>query len=316
MPSLSSLAALARAFGGDCFDGGRRALIPAPGHSAQDRSVSLLLVDGRVVAHGFGAHDWREVLDDLRTQGWIDAENRLLEGGMSAPDRPSAPSRTQAERIAAAQRLWDEAGAISPRGAAEVYAARRGVDLGLVTGAALREHLAAPASAYRDSGPRSPALLAAVRDGTGALTAVELTYLDARGRRSASARVPRKVIGVLPAGCAVRLADAGPALLVGEGVFTTLSAMARVGLPGWALLSTGNLRQWTPPAGVRHVVIAGDRGTDGERSARTLQAALSQLDVFAEVVLPPKGYGDWNDLDQEKAKEGRVGASGSEGNGP
>ena len=53
-------------------------------------------------------------------------------------------------------------------------------------------------------------------------------------------------------------------MLVGEGVFTTLSATERFGLPGWALLSTRNLRAWSPPEGVRSILIAADRGKDGE----------------------------------------------------
>ncbi|MDZ4375340.1 MAG: hypothetical protein U1C74_28490, partial [Phenylobacterium sp.] len=76
-----SLLPLARAFGGDVYAGGRRALLPAPGHSCADRSVSLWLQAGRVVVHSFGAGDWREVLDDLRARGWIDTQNRLLHGG-------------------------------------------------------------------------------------------------------------------------------------------------------------------------------------------------------------------------------------------
>ena len=47
-----SLTLLARAFGGEAYDGGRRALIPAPGHGAADRSVSLRLAEGRVLAEG------------------------------------------------------------------------------------------------------------------------------------------------------------------------------------------------------------------------------------------------------------------------
>ena len=37
-----------KALGGELYDGGRRANIPAPGHSSADRSVSLLLEDDRV----------------------------------------------------------------------------------------------------------------------------------------------------------------------------------------------------------------------------------------------------------------------------
>lgn len=310
--SGGTLAALVRALGGDLYAGGRRALLPAPGHSPQDRSVSLLLKDGRVIVHGFGGADWREVLDNLRDRGWIDGDNRLLEGGAPVPaESVRAAAPTRAERIAAAARLWRGGGLIPAGSPAALYAAARGVDLALADGDALRAHSAAPAFAYADRGLRRPALLAAVRDPAGALTAVEITYLDGLGRRSAAARLSRKTIGAVPAGSAVRLAGPGPAMLVGEGVFTTLSAMRRFAVPGWALLSTGNLRRWRPPDGVRHVLIAGDRGQDGERSAAALRAALSQMEVFSEVALPPAGYGDWNDLDQEKAEEGRTGAPGS-----
>ena len=59
--------------GGDLYDGGRRANIPAPGHSPADRSVSLLLMNDRVVVHTFGDGDWKAVLDDLRERRLIDA---------------------------------------------------------------------------------------------------------------------------------------------------------------------------------------------------------------------------------------------------
>jgi putative DNA primase/helicase len=37
--------------GGDLYDGGRRANIPAPGHSRRDRSVSLLEQGDRLIVH-------------------------------------------------------------------------------------------------------------------------------------------------------------------------------------------------------------------------------------------------------------------------
>ena len=41
-------------------------------------------------------------------------------------------------------------------------------------------------------------------------------------------------------------------------------------------MSTRNLRVWTPPAGVRSVLIAADRGKDGEASADRLKQRLSR----------------------------------------
>ena len=142
---------------------------------------------------------------------------------------------------------------------------------------------------------------------------MEVTYLDGRGDRSRLARPPRKVVGSIPAGAAVRLVPRASEMLVAEGVFTTLSALSRFELPGWALLSVSNLRRWSAPEGVRRVLIAGDRGPDGERSAGILGARLRNAGVVAEVVLPPAGAGDWNDLAGEEEEEGRRGAPGSQG---
>ena len=62
-----SLRPIVQALGGDLYDRGQRANIPAPGHSAADRSVSLLLKEGRIIVHTFGDGDWRAVLDRAST---------------------------------------------------------------------------------------------------------------------------------------------------------------------------------------------------------------------------------------------------------
>jgi hypothetical protein len=294
-----NLVSLARALGGDCYAGGRRALVPAPGHGPTDRSVSLVLAQGRVVAHSFGAADWREVLDDLRARGFIDAQNRLGGSAGYPTQTASAAEPTRAERVRAAAALWASGFAMGGHSAADRYCAARGV-VGSTGGLALRARASTPTSVYRDRGARLPALLARVDAPEGTLTAVEVTYLDGRGRRSRLARPPRKLVGAMPAGSAVRLCPAGEEMLVAEGVFTTLSAMRRFELPGWALLSTTNLRRWRAPPGVRRVLIAADRGPDGERSAAQLCAALVEHGRIAEVVLPPEGAGDWNDLDRRE----------------
>jgi putative DNA primase/helicase len=93
----------------------------------------------------------------------------------------------------------------------------------------------------------------------------------------------------------VRLDPPAEHMLVGEGVFTTRSASEWLGLPGWALQSTRNLRGWRPPQGVRAVVIAADRGTDGEASAEVLRGRIVAFGLACSVILPPEPFGDWND---------------------
>ena len=169
--------------------------------------------------------------------------------------------------------------------------------MGHAEGCAVQHH--APRAQDAPVGERDSARTA-VRDVAGVLTAVEITYLDQLGRRSASAQPSRKIIGVLPAGCAVRLCPEAEAMVVGEGVFTVLSAMRRFALPGWALLSAGNLQRWRPPESVRRLLIAADRGAVGEQAATELHAAAKTAGLNASIALPPEGRGDWNDLDQEE----------------
>lgn len=291
-----SLNAIVRRLGGDLYDRGLRANIPAPGHSPADRSVSLLLREGRVIVHTFGDGDWRSVLDHLRDEGLVDAHN--APSGLSQADRASAavPGVTGLERRQAALRIWDAgrplAGTLSAR-----HCTQRGVSPPLPGPQVLRHGGHTPVSAYGESRHHRPALLAAIRDADGAFTAIEVTYLSANGRRARDLRLSRKTVGPAPPGCAVRLHAPAPRMLVGEGLFTTLSARARFGLPAWALMSTRNLRRWRPPEGVRDLLIAADRGADGEASAEQLRAGLAMAGLKVRVALPPAGFGDWNEAE-------------------
>ena len=73
-----SLRTIVRALGGDLYDRGRRANIPAPGHSAADRSVSLLLENNRIIVHTFGDGDWKAVLDLVAVPPVHDTETAWL----------------------------------------------------------------------------------------------------------------------------------------------------------------------------------------------------------------------------------------------
>lgn len=278
--------------GGDLYDGGRRANVPAPGHGPQDRSVSLMMAGGRLVIHGFGAAGWREVLADLRARGLVSAAATDVSGPTRDPDGARAAAGA---RIRTARALWDAAGPGGPSSLAARHLRVRGVVRPLAAIGDLRSHPAAPVSAYRPGGPTRPALLAAIRDPAGEFTAAEITYLAADGRRAADLRLPRKTIGRITPGSAVRLDPAGPVLLVAEGVFTALSAAARFDLPAWALLSVVNLRRWAPPPGVRTVLVAGDRGAEGEAAAAELARRLRSGGLVARVKLPPAPFGDWNE---------------------
>lgn len=311
--SAPSLAPIVRALGGDLYAGGRRANVPGPGHSPADRSVSLALSGRRVLVHCFAGDDWRAVLDDLRRRGLVDAQGRLL-GGDGAPpvDAPSIEDRPGPRaRTTAALRLWAQSRP-APATLAERHLRRRGVRS--EPGRELRFHPSVPAAVYAGRGPRRPALLAAIRAPAGELVGVEVTYLAPNGDRARLA-VPRKTIGLCPAGAAVRLAPAARRLLVAEGVVTALSAGELFGLPAWALLSVRNLARWAPPGGVEAVLIAADRGRPGESAAAALRGRLLARGLACAVVLPPAPFGDWNEAQAAgwEPGEGRGGAGAVDG---
>lgn len=292
---------LVAALGGDLYAGGRRANVPAPGHSAADRSVSLMLSEGRVIIHGFGAADWRMVRDDLRRRGLIDDAGRLT-GRSSAG--PSAPGPDRRVRLETAAELWRGGVALHDATPSARHLRRRAVEAG-AQALNLLHHPDAPVSVYRGAGRARPALMARVSDVADQLTAVELTYLEPGGRLATGLALRRKTVGLVPPGAAVRLARAAEAMLVGEGVVTTLSAMQRFRLPGWALMGARNLAAWTPPPCVRRVLIAADRGEAGEGAAHRLHRRLSGVDVEVVVAWPAAPFGDWNEAEVQAALQRR-----------
>ncbi len=84
-------------------------------------------------------------------------------------------------------------------------------------------------------------------------------------------------------------------MLVGEGVVTTLCAIDRFQLPGWALA-------WRPPAQVRRVLIDADRGAVGEGAAARLRRRLLRIGLEARVRLRDPPFGDWNEAAVGAAK--------------
>lgn len=287
-----TLRAIVAALGGDLYQGGQRANVPAPDHSVDDRSVSLMLADGRVIIHGFGAADWREMRDALRRLGFIDAAGRLT--GTGSPG-PSAPKPDRRVRVETALRLWDGGAPLTPGDPASRYLRHRHIDGG-DDALDLRFHPAVPISVYRDGGRSRPALIARISDVETRLTAIEIAYLEPNGLPAAGLRLVRKTVGLVPPGAAVQLSPIAAEMLVGEGVITTLSAMNRFRLPGWALMSTNNLSVWTPPREVRRLLIAADRGVVGQGAAYRLKRRLIRVGIDVRMLWPDPPFGDWNEV--------------------
>jgi len=296
-----TLRIIVAALGGDVWAGGHQALIPRPHGPKHDRSVSLRLnSDQRVLVNCYsGQTTWQEVLDYLRDQNLIDAQNRIIGagGGAVGSHAGAPPPPTDVERFNAARRIWDSGRGVEKTPTA-AHALLRRVRRPVPSAETLRHSSAVHLRAYEGTGPTKAAALVAMTDPTGAFCAVEIHYLEPNGQKARGLKIPRKTIAPIPRGSAVRVDPADTEMLVAEGFWTTLSATERFSLPGWALTSTSRLRFWTPPPGVKRVLIAGDNGPDGRQSAEFLEHRIVQMGLHARAVFPksPAVRDDWSDL--------------------
>jgi putative DNA primase/helicase len=287
---MSRLERIVATCGGILLDGGARALIPGPSHSHKDRSVSLAETEeGRILIHCFSPKDdWRDVRRALADLGLLDDEPRASRGSrLSTPKIAAQPA--DEERIARAQRIWDESRPLTYT-IAEAYLRRRAIPADLWESAALRFHARMTSL---DDRARRPALVAAITDSDGSIQGVQVTLLSAHGTAKAAVPTPRRVIGKLIGG-AVRLQEVHEELTVGEGVETMLSAAHMLGLPSWAALTADNLSRFVIPGSVRRLVVAVDNDAAGATAANVL-LQRAPPDTRVETATVPEAFNDFND---------------------
>ncbi len=300
------LSLIARTMRGDVCRGGWQANIPAPGHSRHDRSVSLgVNADGRILINVYSTKNqvrWQDVRQDLQDRGLIDALG-VPTGDGRIPMRDTAEFVDHRQRRERAMELWN-LGRNTARTLAETYARSRAITDPLPD-RSFRFLGETPVAVFKPSARLfKPALLTAIRKPDGQLTAIEITYLTLGGRRDHMLKISRKTIGEfdMTSSASVHIDDVAPEMLVGEGAFTTLHARKRFGLPARALLCTRNMRGWTPPPGVRRLLIARDNGEDGELSAERLAKRARGAGLSVEILAPPVEFDDFDTWGRHDAK--------------
>lgn len=270
-------------FGGAC---------PACGYKA---AFTVRDADGRTLFRCHVGCEQADVMDALRRHGaW---------GGDASPDWTPPPARSAArgapgtvrgssDASAAAERIWRASERLTGT-IAETYLRRaRGLD-GIDLPADLRF---APTLRHAPTGTAWPGMVAGVRNAAGRVVAVHRTFLLPDGGGKAPVSPPKMTLGPVGGG-AVRLAPAGPHLIVGEGIESTLSATLGSGLPGWAALSAGGIRTLAlPPLPLAEAVtIAADRDAVGIAAAEDAAMRWQAEGRDVRVALPPPPHDDWND---------------------
>jgi putative DNA primase/helicase len=274
---------IGKALGGRKAGGGWMARCPAH----DDRTPSLSIrdsEDNKVLVYCHAGCDRGQVITVLRGRGlW--AENGPRSISYTAR---RTPDQDAARRSEIALAIWQSAKP-APETPVETYLTSRGICLPPPD--ALRFH----AGLKHPSGRIWPAMVALVVNGTdGTPLAIHRTYLARDGRGKAPVDPQKMMLGPCRGG-AVRLAEAGDVLMVGEGIETCLAAMQATGNPAWAALSTSGLRVLDLPEHVRDVIVLADGDEAGEAAAHDCALRWQSEGRRVRIARPPKGM-DFNDM--------------------
>jgi hypothetical protein len=275
-PAVSA-ESIAAALGGYKASSGWMAHCPAH----DDRTPSLSLRDGETGALMFYCHagcTQQQVIAALQARGiWLDLRPRFP----TAAKRDAGPGKAPPSLY-----IWHAAGPAAET-LAETYLRSRGISLSLPPALRFHPRLKHP------SGGTWPAMVALVtRDDKP--VAVHRTFLSRDGKAKAPVEPQKMMLGPCRGG-AVRLAEVGTPLMVGEGIETCLSVMQATGCPAWAALSTSGLRALDLPEGVIEVIILADGDAPGERAARHAAARWVRQGQRVRIARPPPNH-DFNDV--------------------
>jgi DNA primase len=249
---------IARALGPARRSGGWwRTVCPVHG-SRTGCSLSLALrdTDRGLALHCHAGCARADIMAELRRRGLL---ARLED---RPPPTPAARADDSARNVEIARLTW-RAGRDARGSPVARYLADRGLTLPVPPGLRYAPSLRRPDGTY------GPAMVARIDNIDAELIGIHRTWLD-RDAAGVWRRRDRAMLGPVRGGAA-RLGPPAAALMVAEGIETTLAAMQATGTPGWAAGSTSGLMALRLPPLVRDVLIAVDRDASGagERSART-----------------------------------------------
>ena len=279
--------AIAKALGGRKTGRGWTARCPA--HDDRTPSLSIRDVDkNKVLVCCHAGCEQKHVISALRGRGlWVESCPRSSPWTPRRTPVERAPDRDDARRTTIARAIWESA-MPAPGTPVVTYLASRGIHL---APKALRFHpgLKHPVGGFW------PTMVALVTNGIdGTPLAIHRTFLTRDGGRKAPVDPQKMMLGPCRGG-AVRLADPGEVLMVGEGIETCLAAMQASGRPAWAALSTSGLRALDLPMDVRDVIVLADGDEAGEAAARDCALRWKRQGRRVRIARPPRGM-DFNDM--------------------
>jgi putative DNA primase/helicase len=257
-----------------------------------DRTPSLALSDGsdgRLLVFCFAGCEAWLVLEELRRRGFLGHRPDL--GHRLSTPRPRVRETVAATHLDLARKLWNEA--LDLRGTiGEIYLQRRGLVLPAdVT--CLRFHRACPRAA-----DRLPAVVAAIRSATdNKLRAVHRIFLRPDGSDRLRDDRDKLTLGPMADGVVKLVDDDSVTLGLGicEGVEDGLAIIGSGWRPVWAT-TAGGIARFPVLSGIEHLTIFADGDAPGRKAAEACVARWRAAGRQAQIVEPPPGIKDHNDL--------------------
>lgn len=288
---MSHARKIAESLGGKWVRG--KSVVCCPAHPDKTPSMSVGETrDGRALVCCHANCTQEAVIDALRKRGLWDGEAK---GDPSYPGYLTKPhegnsSKDERDRREYARDLWDRSDRIGGT-LAERYLRGRKIsmpiwpdDLGYL-----------PRLDHNPSGKSYPAMIAAIRDDTGRIAAVQRTWLDPQGVGKADVQPSKMTVGPMGAS-AVRLGKPSTYMGLAEGVETALSASIIYGIPVWATLSANRLDKIIMPKECESLVIFADRGRVGMDAASEAAVHYEGLGLAVDVMPPSVHFGAADDF--------------------
>lgn len=268
-----------------------------------EKTASFTINDAKGFAHCFGC-GWHG--DVLRfTMEALGCSFREAYQRLAAADLPIVTPQERAKEQAEdrladlakeqdARRFWKESVPIEGT-PGEVYLRARGI-----TGAVPPMVRFGMIPSWRNKetgewGRKRPSVICGCEDASGAVIGIQRIFFP--GDDPSHGKADCKLSLGTVKGSALRLAPAGPAIIMAEGPEDGLSIhQDGPDLPVWVPFGTSMMPAVQLPAIVRKVIIAGQNNTPGRVAANKAAIALSDRGLEVAFAWPLAEFDDWNDM--------------------
>lgn len=280
---------IAEALGGRRSGAGWMALCPA--HPDRNPSLSISVGrDGRALVYCFAGCSQLDVIAALEGLGlWHRDGYRydFMDRRTVTPSRADVRSFPN-DNLAFAMKIWNAA-VKAPGTLVEKYLLSRGLHIQIPETIRFHPRLKHP------SGGFWPGMVALVTCGlTGMPCGIHRTFLKRDGSGKAPIEPSKKMLGPCKGG-AVRLAEAGQLVMIGEGIETCLTVMQSTKGATWAALSTSGMVTLSLPPSIRTVIVLADGDPPGKTAARRSAERWTLEGRLVQIAPAPWGR-DFNDV--------------------